>query len=90
MIDILPLVFQIVVDFPVGDGHHDDEDPEEDDADQELVNGPHRDGRGLQVTVDKDRKDEELNMKYCWQKRCKLRGIILRWIERFACTTVRG
>ena len=37
----LPLLVEVVVDPAVCDGHHDDEDPEEDDADQELVDSPH-------------------------------------------------
>ena len=39
---LLPLRVEVVINFLVGDGHHDDEDPEEDHADQELVDHPHR------------------------------------------------
>ena len=47
--NLLPLLLEVVVDLPIGDGHHDDQDPEQHDADEELVEGPHRHGRGLQV-----------------------------------------
>ena len=39
---VLPLRFQVVVDLPVRDGQHDDQDPEQHDADEELVDDPHR------------------------------------------------
>ena len=39
---VLPLGLQVVVDLPVGDRQHHDEDPEEHDADKELVDDPHR------------------------------------------------
>ena len=45
----LPLDVQIIIDPPVGDCHHDDENAEEDDAHQELIDGPHWDGEALQV-----------------------------------------
>ena len=38
---LLPLSVEVIINFLVGDGHHDDEDPEEDHADQELVDHPH-------------------------------------------------
>ena len=31
--NLLPLCVKIVVDLPVGDGHHDNEDPKQDDTD---------------------------------------------------------
>ena len=49
--DSLPLLVEVVIDPPVGDGHHDDEDPEQHHADQELVGGPHWNGRRLQVAA---------------------------------------
>ncbi len=49
MWNLLPLVFQIIVDLSVGDGHHDDQDSKENDADQELVEGPHGNGGRFQV-----------------------------------------
>jgi hypothetical protein len=49
MKNLLPLVFQIVVDLSVSDGHHDDQDSKENHADQELVEGPHGNGGRFQV-----------------------------------------
>lgn len=47
MLRLLPLGVEIVIYFPVGDGHHDDEDAEEDHGDEELVDNPHRHHRRL-------------------------------------------
>ena len=46
---LLPLCVKIVVNFSISDGHHDNEDPEEHHADQELVHHPHWHNSGLQV-----------------------------------------
>ena len=46
---VLPLGVQVLIDLVVGDRHHDDEDPQQDDADQELVDDPHRHHRRLQI-----------------------------------------
>ena len=39
--NLLPLRVEVVVNLLVGDGHHDDQDPQEHDTDQELVDHPH-------------------------------------------------
>ena len=46
---LLPLGVEVVVDLLVGDGHHDDEDPEQHHAHQELVDHPHGHHGRLQV-----------------------------------------
>ena len=46
---LLPLSVQVIVNLFVGDGHHDDEDPEQHHADQELVHHPHGHHCRLQV-----------------------------------------
>ena len=47
--NLLPLSIQVVIDFLVSDGHHDNEDPEKNHADEELVNYPHGNHGRLQV-----------------------------------------
>ena len=39
--DLLPLSVEVIVYFPVGDGHHDNEDPQENYAHHKLVKNPH-------------------------------------------------
>ena len=46
---LLPLSVKVVVDLLVGDGHHDDEDPQQHHAHQELVDHPHGHHRRLEV-----------------------------------------
>ena len=47
--NLLPLRVEVVVNFLISDGHHDDQDPQEHDTDQELVDHPHGHHRVLEV-----------------------------------------
>ena len=47
--NLLPLGVKIIIYFSISDGHHDNQDPEKDHADQELVHHPHRNNCSLQV-----------------------------------------
>ena len=62
----LPLRVKVVIDLLVSDGHHDDEDPEEDDADQELVDDPHGDHRVLKVLRTLSSGDDALQQVISW------------------------
>ena len=44
---LLPLCVHVIINLLVGDGEHDDEDPEEHHADHELVEDPHGHHRGV-------------------------------------------
>ena len=39
--DLLPLFIEVVIDPAIRNSHHDNKDPEKDNADQELIDGPH-------------------------------------------------
>ena len=45
---VLPHVVEVGQDLVVGDGEHDDEDPQEDHGDKELVHDPHGHHGGLE------------------------------------------
>lgn len=47
--NLLPLGVKIIIYFSISDGHHDNQDPEKNHADQELVHHPHRNDCSLQV-----------------------------------------
>ena len=46
---LLPLSVKVVIDLLVSDGHHDNQDPEEHHADQELINHPHGNDCSLKI-----------------------------------------
>ena len=45
---VLPHVVEVGQDLVVGDGEHDDEDPQEDHGDKELIHDPHGHHGGLE------------------------------------------
>ena len=61
----LPLLVEVVVDPPVGYGHHHDEDPEQHHAHHELVHHPHGHRRRLQVAARKEVRLYPLDSQYC-------------------------
>ena len=70
--NLLPLCVEVVVDFLVCDGHHDDEDPQEDDTDQELVHDPHGDHRVLEVLWPLSSGDDALQEVVPWHLGCRV------------------
>ena len=39
--NLLPLLVEVIVDPPISDCHHDNQNPEKNNADQKLIDGPH-------------------------------------------------
>ena len=60
--NLLPLFVEVIVDPPISDCHHDNQNPEKNNADQKLIDGPHGHCCRFQIAAKKHKKVQCFNV----------------------------